>query len=92
VHGGAASLTSGLVGWHMSMSWVEWRTLVVAAFISNGAIRFVQYFVNNPLPPTEDTGFVDQSGKVITNPPPVMSINPLSKVVPLSTTPPPVNP
>ncbi len=83
VHGGAAALVVGFTTYSMDITWAQWRQVLLASFMGNGGLRFVQYFVNNPLPPAVETGFVDASGKAITTPAPIVSLSPFSKVQPV---------
>jgi hypothetical protein len=88
IHGGSAAIASSLIA--ASIDSKDWGLLTAnffkmlsGTFMTAGGIRFFQWWSNNPLPPDDDTGLIDKSGNPLL-PVPQISINPLSKVVPVA--------
>jgi len=78
IHGGTSALIASFVAWKVGTpiwSSTFW-TSVEAQFFGNGMVRFLQWWNNNPLPPTDDSNppFVGEPQKI--------SLNPLAKVQP----------
>ena len=81
IHGGAAAVTSTLITQQIDPKTFNWFTpnfwhLLGGSFLVNGALRFFQWWQNNPLPPEGDTTppFPSQAQ------PQQISLNPLTKV------------
>lgn len=83
LHGGWAAVIIGYGAYDLDITWAEWRHLIFTGFMGNGGLRAVQYFMNNPLPKGENTGFIAQDGTQILLAPAKVSLNPLAKSQPL---------
>jgi hypothetical protein len=86
IHGGTAAVSSSLGAATIdSLNWgigtPNGLKLAGVTFLSNGGLRFFQWWQNNPLPDPETVPPIGGST-------PVISVNPLSKVQPMVQQPP----
>lgn len=89
IHGVWAAIVSSMTAWLIDQKDWAWGTansfkMMFGSFWANGGLRAVQYYMNNPLPPADDSNSITQDGNSIV-PQPTISMNPLSKVTTMTT-------
>lgn len=76
IHGGTSALIAAVIAYvqKKGMTWKEFEAALTFQFLGNGALRFLQWWNNNPIPPDDTDPGIGEPQKI--------SMNPLSKVVP----------